>query len=148
MPSVTWSRTARSAWRCEPVPQRHADRAVRDHVTEGIDPGLGGVEAREPESPGLRDVNGADGCGRGRNRLPAPEALEDAAAGVAQRRGPFVEARLPRRPERGALYEQQPHAGSGEAGGETRTDHAATDDGHVDIEGLHAAAPRAMSASI
>jgi len=58
--------------RCEPVPQRHADRAVRDHVTEGIDPVLGGVEAREPESPRLRDVNGADGCGRGRNRLQHP----------------------------------------------------------------------------
>ena len=80
--------------RAELVPQRRPDYPVGDHVTERIDSLLGGVEACKPESPRLGDVNTANGGRLGGHPFPASEALEDAAAGVAERCGALIEARL------------------------------------------------------
>src|SRR5947199_249690 len=119
----------------EPLPERRPDGAVGDDITEGIDPLLGGIEPREPEAPRLRDVDDPDGGGFGSERAPAAEALEDAAARVAERGGALIEARLAAASEGCALDQEQPHSRTGERRGETRAHESAADDRDVDIEG-------------
>src|SRR5207302_7100499 len=119
----------------QPLPERRPDCAVGDDITDGIDPLLGGVEPREPEAPRLRDVDDPDGGGLGSERAPATEALEDAAARVAERGGALIEARLAAASEGCALDQEQPHSRTGERGGETRAHESAADDRDVDIEG-------------
>src|SRR6185437_9752769 len=133
-----------------PAPQRRADAPVGRHVAEGIDPLRGGLEAREAEAPGLGDVDGADRGRLRRDVAPHAEALENAPAGVAERGGALIEARLRGGAERHALDEQQRAAAARERRGEARAHHAAADHRDIDLERGsrgHAQA-RAMSASI
>ena len=115
------------------APQRRADRPVGNDVTESIDAVIRGLQARESEPTGIRDMNGADRSGVARDLVPDPQAFEDSAAGIAESRGALVEARLGRGIRRDTFDEQRPHARAREAERQARAYEAAADDGDVEL---------------
>ena len=119
----------------EALPQRRAEEAVGHHVAERLDPLLARLQAREAEMSGIRDVDRADRAGPRRDRLPHPEGCEDAPAGIAQRGGALIEARLLGAGEGHALDQERAHAAADERQRQARADHAAADDRNVDLSG-------------
>src|SRR4029077_913060 len=120
----------------QPAPERCANAAIGSDVAEGLDALLRGVEARKSEASCFRDMNGADGRRLGRNAAPRVQAFKYPPAHITERGGALIEARLSGPAEGNALNQQQPTPGAGERGGKTRSNHAATDDGDIDLQDL------------
>ena len=125
----------------EAPPQRRSDHPVGNDIAERLDALLARAEPRAAEPAGIGDVNGADLGRLGREAIPDAEPLEDAPAGVSERRGALIETRLRGGVRRHGLDEQHAHTGAGKPEREARTHQAAPDDCNVELARCPASAP-------
>src|SRR5690606_29251007 len=120
--------------RRQPGPERLAEPAVLDRVTERRHALLRRNDAHRTETSALRDVNRRDRLRMRSSRAPYAEPGQHALRPVRERRDPRIETRLLELHRIARLDEHDAQRRSSERGGERRADETAADDQHVAVE--------------